>query len=94
MKDTTTLSLRFTSQNDIYLSSFEGLLDSLNIADYYNSVEELPPIIKDKLARLMCLEVTPLYEPKKYPQTITGVGSRIGENVYWIELPIGETHEK
>lgn len=88
---TTTLSVSFAGKGGLNVVSFENLLDTLNIGNYYASVEDMPPVLKERLERLMCLKVVPLYDAKNSPQRITGVGSRIGETLFWIEYPLGES---
>lgn len=44
----------------------------------YDSVDDLPKWVQDRLAVLM---ITPLTTPTK---EVEGIGRRIGENIYWV----------
>lgn len=87
----TTLTVRFSSDGSAYIQSFENMLDALNIGDYYGSLEEMPQLLQERIRLLSCLKVASLTKP---PQHITDVGSRVTETLFWVEYPLGETHEK
>ena len=48
------------------------------VKDNYNSVDELPTWMQDRLAVLSMLEVPPP------PNDVAGVGSRIGPYLFWV----------
>ena len=56
------------------------LLDSFDcdIKKYYETLDELPKWVQDKLAVLMRLD------HRKQNEEVKGVGRRINENVYWV----------
>ena len=47
----------------------------------YNCVDDLPNWVKERLAVLMMTSPTPPTEP------VEGVGRRISETVFWVEVP-------
>lgn len=56
------------------------MLDAFNpeLKSFYESVDELPKWVQDKLAVLMLLD------PKKVNEEIESVGRRISENIFWV----------
>lgn len=56
------------------------MLDAFNpeLKSFYESVDELPKWVQDKLAVLMLLD------PKKVNEEVESVGRRISENIFWV----------
>lgn len=67
------------SDGSVQTTCYE-MLDAFNPAlkSFYESVDELPKWVQDKLAVLMLLD------PKKLNEEIESVGRRISEDIFWV----------
>jgi hypothetical protein len=71
--------IQINGDNTVETTCYE-MLDAFDpeLKKYYETLDELPKWVQDKLAVLMLLDHT------KVNEEVEGVGRRINENVYWV----------
>jgi hypothetical protein len=71
--------IEINEDNTVQTTCYE-MLDAFNpeLKNYYETLDDLPNWVQDKLAVLMLLDHT------KVNEEVKGVGRRISKNVYWV----------
>jgi hypothetical protein len=71
--------IQINNDNTVQTTCYD-LLDAFNpeLKNYYETLDELPNWVQDKLAVLMLLDHT------KVNEEVKGVGRRISKDVYWV----------
>jgi hypothetical protein len=71
--------IQINGDNTVETTCYE-MLDAFDpeLKKYYETLDDLPKWVQDKLAVLMLLDHT------KVNEEVEGVGRRINENVYWV----------
>jgi hypothetical protein len=79
MKTEPIYRIHINQDNTVETDCFE-MLDAFNpeLKKYYETLDDLPNWVQDKLAVLMLLDHT------KVNEEVKGVGRRINENIYWV----------
>jgi hypothetical protein len=79
MKTEPIYRIHINEDNTVETDCFE-MLDAFNpeLKKYYETLDDLPNWVQDKLAVLMLLDHT------KVNEEVKGVGRRINENIYWV----------
>ena len=79
MKTEPIYRIQINEDNTVETDCFE-MLDAFNpeLKKYYETLDDLPNWVQDKLAVLMLLDHT------KVNEEVKGVGRRINENIYWV----------
>jgi hypothetical protein len=79
MKEEPIYRIEIKKDNTVETTCYE-MLDAFDpeLKKYYETLDDLPKWVQDKLAVLMLLDHT------KVNEEVEGVGRRINENVYWV----------
>ena len=79
MKELPIYRIHINEDNTVETDCFE-MLDAFNpeLKKYYETLDDLPNWVQDKLAVLMLLDHT------KVNEEVKGVGRRISQSIYWV----------